>query len=183
MNPAAVAEYEAGVDEIRESPENVGRVELVVVRPAIDERELLDVGRLDPVKGLVGDTWPLRRTRLPDGKPDPDRQLTLMNARAAALFAGERDRWPLAGDQLYVDFDLSESSTPAGTRLAIGTAVIEITAAPHTGCVKFAHRFGHDAQAFVNTPVGRELRLRGVNARVIVAGDVRPGDDVRRLAD
>jgi MOSC domain-containing protein YiiM len=181
MNPVGVAEFEAGVDEIRESPNDVGRLELVVARPAVDERELLDVGRLDVSKGLVGDTWPQRQTRLPDGKPDPDRQLTLMNARAAALFAGDRDRWALAGDQLYVDFDLSESSAPPGTRLAIGTAVIEITAAPHTGCVKFARRFGRDAQTFVNTPVGRELRLRGVNARVVVAGDVRPGDDIRRM--
>jgi MOSC domain-containing protein YiiM len=183
MNRAGVSEYEAGVDDIKESPADVGRLELVVARPAVDERWLLDVGRLDPAAGLVGDTWAQRRTRRPDGTPDPDRQLTLMNARAAALFAGERDRWALAGDQLYVDFDLSETSIPVGTRLAIGTAVIEITAAPHTGCVKFARRYGRDAQAFVNTPVGRELRLRGVNARVIMAGDVRPGDDVRRVVD
>jgi hypothetical protein len=178
------AELEAGLEEIRRSPRDRGRLELVVRRPAVDEREVLDEGVLDPAEGLVGDTWNVRGSRrTPDGSPHPDMQLNVMNARLAALVAGDVARWGLAGDQLYVDFDLSEASCPPGTRLGIGSAVIEVTAQPHTGCAKFAGRFGEDALRFVNSPIGRELRLRGVNARVVTAGTVRPGDEVRRLPD
>ena len=104
-----------------------------------------------------------------------------MNARAAAAIAGERERWPLAGDQLYVDLDLSLANLPPGSRVQIGSAVIEFSEAPHTGCAKFSARFGVDALRFVNSPTGRELRLRGANCRVVVAGTVRPGDAIRKL--
>jgi MOSC domain-containing protein YiiM len=172
-------ELEAGLERIREAPAGRGRVELVVRRPAVGERETLDVGELDPEAGLVGDRWALGRSR---GRPaDPEAQVTLMSARAADLVAGTRERWALAGDQLYVDLDLSEESLPAGTRLAVGEAVLELTPPPHTGCKKFVERFGLDAMRFVNSPVGRSLRLRGANARVVEAGVVRPGDEIRRL--
>ncbi len=172
----------SGLDYIRASPAMEGTLELIVRRPAVDVREVLDEGALDLVVGLTGDTWSVRAsTSTPDGSPHPDAQVTLMNARTAALVAGQRERWALAGDQLYVDLDLSDANLPAGTRLAIGGTVIEVTAKPHRGCAKFAARFGPDALRFVNTGPGRVLNLRGRNARVIVPGRIRRGEIVRRL--
>ena len=173
---------EQSLDHIREAPADGGTVELIARRPAEDEREVLTEARLDTNDGLEGDTWNVRgSSRTPDGGPNPDSQLTLMNARAAAAIAGERERWPLAGDQLYVDLDLSLANLPPGSRVQIGSAVIEFSEAPHTGCAKFSARFGVDALRFVNSPVGRELRLRGANCRVVVAGTVRAGDAIRKL--
>jgi MOSC domain-containing protein YiiM len=170
----------AGLDAIRLAPKHAGRLELIVRRPEIEAREILDEAQLDPVAGLVGDTWHRRKsTRTPDGSAHPDMQINIMNARATALVAGSKDRWPLAGDQLYVDLDLSGANLPPGTRLAIGSAVLEVTSQPHTGCAKFVARFGLDAMKFVNSPVGRELNLRGINAKVVTAGTIRVGDDVR----
>ena len=166
---------DAGLDDIRRSPADGGRLEQIVRRPAPLERELLAEAQLDTVEGLVGDSWSLRP------RVDPECQLTLMNARVAALVAVTEDRWQLAGDQLYVDLDLSRTNVPPGTRLAIGGAVIEITAAPHTGCRKFAGRFGMDAARWVNSPAGRELQLRGINARVIESGPIKAGDTIRKV--
>ncbi|HXM72707.1 MAG TPA: MOSC domain-containing protein [Candidatus Dormibacteraeota bacterium] len=173
---------EQSLDHIREAPADGGTVELIARRPAEDEREVLTEARLDTHDGLEGDTWNVRgSSRTPDGSPNPDSQLTLMNARAAAAIAGEREHWALAGDQLYVDLDLSLANLPAGSRVQIGSAVIEFSESPHTGCAKFSARFGVDALKFVNSPVGRELRLRGANCRVVVAGLVRTGDAIRKL--
>lgn len=180
------AELHAGVDEIRGAPREVGRLELIVRRPAVDEREVLEEGRLDESEGLVGDTWSVRPSnRTDDGGPHPDMQLNVMSSRAAALIAGPRERWPLAGDQLYVDLDLSDATVPPGTRLRIGSAVVEVTDQPHRGCAKFAVRFGQEAVRFVNSDVGRELRLRGINAKVVVGGRIAQGDPVvvERVAD
>ena len=174
-------ELEAGLDHVRQSPADGGTLQLIVRRPAEDERELLDEGTLDLTVGLVGDTWSVRHSKRTGEGPQPDRQLTLMNARAAALVAGGEERRQLAGDQLYVDFDLSGANAPAGTRLQIGSAVVEITEPPHTGCVKFAARFGKEALQFVNSDQGYALNLRGINARVISPGVVRPGDAIRKL--
>jgi MOSC domain-containing protein YiiM len=171
------AELESGVDDVRDSPPDNGTVELIVRRPGVDDREVLSEAVLDMHAGLVGDDWRVR------GDPaHPDKQLTLMNNRAALLVAHDPDRRPLAGDQLYVDLDLSPANLPAGTRLGVGSAVIEVTEPPHLGCAKFAARFGSDAWRFVNSRLGRELRLRGLNARVVVSGVVRPGDTIRKLA-
>jgi MOSC domain-containing protein YiiM len=167
-------ELEAGLDEVRRSPRDRGTLALIVRRPRVDERETLAFAELDEHQGLVGDRW------LPRGE-DYDRQLTLMNIRAAELVATGRERAPLAGDQLYVDFDLSEDNAPPGTRLAIGAAVVEITAPPHTGCGKFTSRFGRAAMEFVNSPLGKHLHLRGVNARVVQGGVIRAGDEVARI--
>jgi hypothetical protein len=178
----SVESLQAGLDYIRSSPTSEGTLELIVRRPAIDAREVLEEGQLDRAVGLRGDNWSVKpTTSTPDGSPNPDGQLTVMNARTAALVAGQRERWALAGDQLYVDLDLSEANLPAGTRLAIGDALIEITAKPHRGCSKFAARFGPNALRFVNTGPGRALNLRGRNARVLVGGVIRRGDRIRRL--
>ena len=177
------AQLDAGLDAVRQSPKDAGELQLIVRRPRTDERETLEEGQLDLVEGLVGDTWRFRASsRSADKKsPHPDMQLTVMNARAAALVAQHPARWTLAGDQLYVDLDLSGANLPAGTRLGVGTAVIEVSAQPHTGCGKFVERFGLDAMKFVNSPAGRALNLRGINARVVQAGAIRRGDIVRKL--
>jgi hypothetical protein len=179
----STAALKAGLGDVRDSPSDGGTVELIVRRPTVDEREVLAAGTLDVQAGLVGDTWPARgSSRTADGSPHPGMQLTVMNSRAALLVAGDPDRRMLAGDQIYVDLDLSPANLPPGTRLALGSAVIEVTDQPHLGCAKFAARFGTDALRLVNSRVGRQLRLRGLNARVIVTGTVRPGDAVRKLA-
>ncbi len=177
------AELEAGLDEIRRAPRDEGTLELIVRRPAVDKREVLDGGELSLELGLVGDSWTTRgSSRTPDGSPHPDMQLNIMNSRVTALVAQHKDRWQLAGDQLYLDMDLSEENLPAGTRFAIGAAVIEISPQPHLGCRKFVSRFGVEAMQFVNSPMGRQLRLRGLNARVVSAGEIRVGDVVRKIA-
>jgi len=177
-----MAELEAGLDEIRQSPKDEGMLHLIVRRPQTDDRELLEEGYLDPAEGLVGDSWDRRARARAAGKPvDPDTQLTIINARLAALVAQDKARWQLAGDQLYVDLDLSDENLPSGTRLAIGSAIIEITAIPHTGCNKFVSRYGMDAMLFVNSPVGKELHLRGIYAKVVQPGVIRVGDVVRKL--
>lgn len=175
-------ELEAGLDEVRRSPADHGVLKLIVRRPQVDAREVLTEARLDLVEGLVGDSWRHRRSsRTPDGSPHPEMQLNVMNARAAALVSQDDTRWALAGDQLYVDLDLSAANLPPGTQLAIGTAVIEVTPEPHTGCGKFVARFGVEAMKFVNSAVGRELRLRGMNARVVEPGTIRVGDIARKI--
>jgi hypothetical protein len=178
----SAAALDDGLDHIRRAPADRGRLELIVRRPAVDEREVLAEGALDLAEGLVGDSWRVRgSSRTPDGSAHPDMQLNIISARVSALVAVDPDRRALAGDQLHLDLDLSELNLPPGTRLAIGTAVIEISEQPHTGCAKFAARFGREALRFVNSPAGRQLRLRGANARVVVPGVVRRGDEVRKL--
>jgi hypothetical protein len=176
-------ELDAGLGEIQRAPADEGVVELIVRRPAEGERETLQEGVLDLDEGLVGDRWSAHRSsKTPDGSPNRETQLTLMNARVVDLVAaGDRERWALAGDQIYVDLDISEANLPAGTRLALGSAVIEVTPEPHTGCVKFAGRFGNDAHRFVNTKPYRHLRLRGLNAKVVEPGTVSSGDTIRKL--
>ena len=174
-------ELNAGLEQIRQSPADGGLLQLIVRRPAIGERELLEEGRLDLVSGLVGDNWMTRgQSATPPRTANPDGQLTLMNARVAQLVAGSRARWPLAGDQLYLDLDLSLANLPPGTRLAIGSALVEVTAEPHTGCKKFVERFGMEAMTFVNSPEGKKLCLRGINTRVVGAGTIRVGDRVAK---
>ena len=169
-------ELEAGLPEILESPSSAGIVDLIVRRPAVGLREVLEEGALDVDQGLVGDRW-----HTPGADTDRGTQVTLMNSRVIALVAGDRERWPLAGDQLYIDLDLRPENLPPGTRLTVGSALLEVTDASHTGCAKFTERFGSAAVRFVNSPSGRALRLRGMYARVVVPGTVRPGDAIRKL--
>ena len=181
VNHVTTKELEAGLDHVRQSPQNYGLLEMIVRRPSTDEREVLHKGKLDLVVGLVGDNWHSRGSRqTPDGSAHPEMQLTLINSRFINLLAQSRERWPLAGDQLYVDLDLSEANLPSGTQLAIGTAIVEVTAVPHTGCKKFVARFGLDAVKFVNSPLGKQLHLRGINAKVIQPGTIQQGDRVKK---
>jgi hypothetical protein len=178
----SLEELEAALPAALRSPKDEGTVDLIVRRPAVGRRDVLDAAELDLVTGLAGDTWNIRHSRrTADGSPHPDMQVNVMSSRVIAMIAGEKTRWGLAGDQLYVDLDLSAANLPPGTRLAIGPAVIEVTAQPHTGCAKFQGRFGTDATNFVNSPRGRALNLRGINARVVVPGRIQTGDRVRKL--
>ena len=181
MKHLTLAELEAALPAVLGSPKDAGPLELIVGRPAVGRRAVLETGELDLVTGLVGDTWNIRTSRrTPDGSPHPDMQITVMNSRVIALIAGEKARWGLAGDQLYVDLDISAANLPPGTQLAVGSAVIEVTDQPHTGCAKFLKRFGVDATKFVNSSQGLTMRLRGINARVIVPGRIRTGDRVQK---
>ena len=178
MTNLTTKELETGLDEVRRSPKDDGVLEMIVRRPEVDSREVLEEAELSPEVGLVGDSWSSRATAR--WTPHPNTQLAIMNARAAALVAQDKDRWALAGDQLYIDLDLSGENLPPGTRLSLGSAVIEVTDEPHTGCSKFVARFGKDAMQFFNSPVGRELNLRGIYARVAQPGTIHAGDIVTR---
>lgn len=178
----SMAELEAGMDHIRQSPKDNGTLMMIVRRPQEDEREIVGEGELDPLHGVLGDNWKTRGSgHTPDGLVNSNTQITIMNARTIALLAQDEERWSLAGDQLYIDMDLSADNLPAGTRLTIGSAVIEVSAEPHTGCKKFSSRFGVEAMRFVNSPEGKQLHLRGINAKVIQAGRIRVGDIVRKI--
>jgi len=175
-------ELEAGLDEIRRATKDDGVLVLIVRRPGVNDREVLTEGELHLDEGLVGDSWKRRRSKsTPDGSPNPLMQLNIMNARVIALVAQDRDRWQLAGDQLFLDLDLSAENLPAGTRLSLGSAVIEVTPPPHLGCQKFVARFGLDAMRFVNSTLGRQLNLRGINAKVVQGGVIRVGDLARKI--
>lgn len=174
------AEIEAGIEHVLASPRDIGLIELIVRRPKVNKREVVETGTLDVENGLVGDNWLTRgSSRTDNGLGHPEMQLNLMNFRFAHLIAGSRERVPLAGDQLFVDLDLSPANLPIGTRLNIGAATIEITAIPHLGCKKFVERFGLDAMKFANSEFGRSHNLRGVNAKVVHGGKISTGDSIK----
>lgn len=175
-------ELEAGMDFIRAAPASTGLVEMIVCRPGIEQRKVLEIGELTLHDGLLGDNWKVKPySKAPNGFAHPDMQLNLMNARVIDLVAGNRQAWSLAGDQFYVDFDLSKANVPPGTWLQLGTATVEVTAEPHLGCQKFQKRFGKDAVRFVNSDTGKQLNMRGINAKVVIPGMVRTGDSIRKV--
>jgi MOSC domain-containing protein len=176
------AELEAALDHLRQTPKDDGVVELIVRRPEVDQREVLAEAELDVSLGLIGDSWKVRGSkRTPDGSAHPEMQINIMNSRVTALVAQERERWPLAGDQLYIDMDLSKENLPAGSRIAVGSAVLEVSELPHTGCKKFVARFGNEAMEFVNSAIGKQLCLRGINAKVVQGGTVKVGQTARKI--
>ena len=174
-------QLDAGLTHIAASPGDVGTVEMIVRRPEEDAREVLDGCELVVGAGLAGDNYLARgSSSTDDGSAHPEAQLNLMNSRAIDLVAaGDRSRWALAGDQFFVDLDLSVDNLPVGTRLSLGTAIIEVAAKPHNGCAKFAARFGQDAARWVNRE--QQQRRRGLNAMVVQAGRVRQGDTITKL--
>ena len=177
-----LADLEAGLDHVRDSPKEQGVLELIVSRPEEDAREVMTLADLDIELGLVGDTWRDRPSaRSGDGKAHPDMQITIMNSRVAALVAQDKDRWQLSGDQLFTDLDLSKANVPPGTRISVGSAILEATDQPHTGCKKFSARFGIDALQLISSPIGKELQLRGINCKVVQGGEIKPGDIVRKV--
>lgn len=178
----SMIELEAGMEHIRQSPKDQGTLQMIVRRPSVDEREVLHKGELNTAEGLAGDTWKVRMSvHSKDGLANPNKQITIMNARTIALLAQSEEHWPLAGDQLYVDMDLSDDNLPPGTQLAIGSAILEVSPDPHTGCQKFSSRFGVEALKFVNSPEGKQLHLRGINTKVIQAGTIRVGDAIWKV--
>lgn len=175
-------ELEDGLDKILQSPKDIGLIEMIVVRPENLKRKILEKGELDVELGLIGDNWKLRgSSKTIDNSAHPDMQINIMNSRVISLIAQTKDRWQLAGDQLYIDLDLSYDNLPIGTKLILGTAIIEVTNQPHTGCKKFVERFGLDAMKFVNSEIGKKLNLRGINAKVIKSGVINTGDIIKKL--
>jgi hypothetical protein len=177
-----IAELEAALDHLRQTPKDDGVIELIVRRPEVDQREVLDEAELDLTLGLIGDNWKVRGSKkTPDGSAHPEMQINIMNSRVTALVAQERERWPLAGDQFYIDMDLSRENLPAGSRIAVGSAVLEVSPLPHTGCKKFVSRFGVEAMEFVNSELGKALCLRGINAKIIQGGTVKVGQTAKKI--
>ncbi|MBI1176604.1 MOSC domain-containing protein [bacterium] len=178
----AEAELFSRLDYLRAAPKDAGRVHLLVRRPATDQRELPGEVQFTAEDGVVGDRWAKTCSRkLPSGALNPDSQITITGTRLLELLTGDRDCWPLAGDNLMVDLDLSEANLPAGQRLRIGDAVVEVTPHPHLGCAKFSRRFGPDALRFVNSEEGKTLRLRGLHVMVVTGGRVRLDDVVTKI--
>ena len=175
-------ELEAALDHLREAPKDEGVLHLIVCRPEVEQRTVLNEAELDPLKGLIGDNWIVRgSSKTPDGSAHPEMQINIMNSRVTALVAQDKERWPLAGDQLYIDMDLSKDNLPAGARIQVGSAVLEVSPLPHTGCHKFVSRFGMEAMKFVNSTVGKELCLRGINAKVVQGGVVKVGQVAKKI--
>ncbi len=174
MKHLTTEEIENSLAQVIESPTDNGILHLICRRPKEDEREVLEMGELVIEKGLIGDDW-----LTDDGNYET--QLTIMNSRIIDLIAQDKDRWKLAGDQLFVDLNLSDENLPHGSKIQIGTAILEITPQPHNGCKKFVERFGLDAMKFVNSPIGKQFHLRGIYAKVIQSGTIRQGDFVKKI--
>ena len=182
MRHLTIEELEAALDHLRQTPKDDGVIELIVRRPEVDQREVLDEAELDLSLGLIGDNWKVRGSKkTPDGSAHPEMQINIMNSRVTALVAWERERWPLAGDQFYIHMDLSRENLPAGSRIAVGSAVLEVSPLPHTGCKKFVSRFGVEAMEFVNSELGKALCLRGINAKMIQGGTVKVGQTAKKI--
>jgi len=175
-------ELQIGLELIKQSPKDQGTLELIVIRPKENERTVLIDAQLSSRLGVHGDDWFKNSyIRLPDGSPHPDVQVSLMNSRCIDLLAQEKSRWPLAGDQLYVDLDLSVDNLPVGQQLSIGSVILQVTDQEHTGCNKFAKRYGQAARIFVNSTVGKQLHLRGIYAKVVQDGSLKVGDRVIKI--
>ncbi|MEM7334639.1 MAG: MOSC domain-containing protein [Chloroflexota bacterium] len=171
-----------GIPVILESPKNNGRIDLITIRPATNERVLKDEVEISIENGVEGDNWKTRGSNsMPDKSSNPEAKITIMNSRVIKHITQSDSGWEWAGDQFFVEMDLSEENLPAGQQLQLGTAVLEVSAVPHTGCAKFVARFGKDAHKFVNNQYGRSQRFRGVNLKVIKGGTVKVGDTAQKI--
>jgi MOSC domain-containing protein YiiM len=180
--PDRARDFTSFVPGVERSPRDHGTLHAIVRRPERDRREVVSEGVLDLETGLDGDDWLARgSSSTPDGRAHPDSQLTIMSVRVLAAIEPDESRWALAGDQLLVDLDLSVAHLPAGARIRVGEAELVISETPHTGCAKLSARFGSDALRWINSPLGRDLRMRGVNARVARGGVVRVGDIIQKV--
>jgi MOSC domain-containing protein YiiM len=176
------AELNQGLEHIQNSPNDDGILQMIVIRPATNERVALEKCPISSKFGVHGDNWAIKCWKtLPDGSPHPEVQIAITNSRCIALLARDKSRMPLAGDNLYVDLNLSDDNLRAGQKLAIGSAIIEITAHAHNGCAKFKARYGPDAVQFVNSPIGKKLHLRGIYAKVVQDGVVQVGDRIMKV--
>jgi MOSC domain-containing protein YiiM len=179
----SLAELTEGLPRILAAPKDQGTVRALVVRPAKGERRDVGSVRVSLAGGVEGDHWAQGCWKsTDDGKPHPDVQICLMNARCIELIAQDRANWPPAGDNLFLDMGLTPDNLPPGTRIGIGSAEMVITDTPHNGCASFIERYGRDACLFVNTGEGKRLRLRGIYARVTRDGEISVGDRVVKLA-
>jgi len=175
-------ELMAGLPEILAAPQDEGILRAIVIRPTKGERIERDSNEMSFAQGMHGDHWANGCWKTTaDGKPHPDVQICIMNARCIQLIAQDHANWARAGDNLFIDMDLTPRNTPPGTRLRIGAAIIEVTDTPHNGCAAFIERYGRDACVFVNMGEGGRLRLRGIYARVVQDGRVSVGDKVVKL--
>ncbi len=173
----------AGLDAmLAAAPKDNGTLDLIVMRPDHDLRVLPQSFEVRGDDGLPGDHWK-RGTgyALEDGTGDPDAQICMMMSGCIRAIAGDKANWPPAGDNFFIDMDLTPANMPPGTRFAIGSAEFVVTGIPHNGCQSFIDRYGRDACLFVNTGEGKAHRLRGIYARVTRDGTVSVGDTVRKL--
>lgn len=177
-----ITELEFSLDLIKESPKDNGVLEMIVRRPETETREIINSCEINLTNGLEGDNWKARgSSSTPDHSADPEAQITLMNSRVIQLLSVDKENWQWAGDQLFVDIDLSIENLPPHSKLQIGSVILEISAKPHTGCKKFSGRFGVEALEFISTPLGKSLRMRGVNTKVIQAGEIKIGDLIKKV--
>ncbi len=183
MKYAAQSDIDRRMDWVLNAPRDKGRVKLIVVRPQTNQRTMLEQVLFSREAGVTGDNWQQHCwKKCDDGKADPSVQVAIMNARMIEVLAGHKNNWPLAGDQLFVDFDLGINNLSPGDQLQVGGAVLEITAEPHRGCGKFKKRFGETALQYVNSAQGDAHRLRGIYATIISNGDVSIGDTICKIS-
>ena len=177
-----LAELQTQLPAILDSPKDEGVLRGIVIRPGPGERRDADSCEISLAGGVHGDHWAKGCWKsTAAGLPHPDVQICIMNARCIAVIAQERENWLPAGDNFFTDMDLTPDNMPPGQRLAVGSAIIEITDTAHNGCASFIARYGRDACLFVNTGEGKRLRLRGIYARVVQDGRVSIGDRVSKF--
>jgi hypothetical protein len=156
-------------------PKDSGELALICARGEDGQRSELQRAALSVRGGLPGDAW------FRDCPEKVDAQLTVMRVDVARLFANGQSI-TLAGDNLFVDLDLSKANLPCGSRLRIGGALLEVTPEPHNGCLKFRQRFGADALRFTAEPNRHDQHLRGIYLKTVEAGEVAVGDTIEVLS-